>query len=389
MTPSRPRSSSSSGRSTAIDGATVGSWLYAVAHRLAVRARSDARRRAEREGAAARQRAEVVPPDPSWREAVAVLHEELDRLPDAYRRVLLLCYLRGRSREEAAAELGWSPGAVKGRLERGRKMLAARLARRGIGLSAGLLAVVTGNSAGAGGPPPGLVELTVRAVTGAPSPAVAALVRGALPMMNVTKPALACAVVGFAALVGFGAVAGGPAGRPDAPQGNPCPFRLPPGTRRRSKAGGAVWAGLRRRGRTPVVVEAGRVTFTFAGDTLSAPRLLENATFSRPASPANAIDLRVKSRKGEAIEVRGIYARDGDRLTICLAMADSTPRNARARPGSTPDRATAARRSSSKGSTRRGLRRKPRRSSGGRSHWTPKRGSWPRPTSEAHWRPAA
>lgn len=167
----------------AIEGATVGSWLYAVAHRLAVRVRSDARRRADREGTAARQRTEVVPPEPPWRDAVAVLHEELDRLPDAYRRVLLLCYLRGLSREEAATELGRSPGAVKGQLERGRKMLVARLTRRGIGLSAGLLAAVTtGNSAGAGGPSPGLVELTARAVTGAPSPTVTALARGALPM---------------------------------------------------------------------------------------------------------------------------------------------------------------------------------------------------------------
>ena len=191
-------------KASAIDGATVGSWLYAVAHRVAVRARSDARRRTEREGCAARRRAEATQPEPSWRDAVAVLHEELDRLPAAYRQVLLLCYLRGQSREEAAAELGWSPGAVKGRLERGRKTLAVRLARRGIGLSAGLLAVVTGNFAGAGGPSHGLIEQTVRAAAGAASPSVVALARGVLPMTNVVKSALACAVVGLVALVGFG-----------------------------------------------------------------------------------------------------------------------------------------------------------------------------------------
>ena len=62
----------------AVEAATIGSWLYAVAHRVAVRTRSDARRRAAREHAAAARRPTPLAPDPSWREAVAVLHEELD-----------------------------------------------------------------------------------------------------------------------------------------------------------------------------------------------------------------------------------------------------------------------------------------------------------------------
>ncbi len=191
----------------AIDSATVGSWLYAVAHRVAVRIRSDARRRAKREGiAATRRQIEALPPDLSWREAVAILHEELDRLPTVYRRVLLLCYLSGMSREEAATNLGWSPGAVKGRLERARKMLANRLVQRGITLSVGLLAGVTGNSAGVDCPSSRLVELTVRAVGGATSPAIVALVRGVFPMANVVKKVLACvvAIAGLVALTGLG-----------------------------------------------------------------------------------------------------------------------------------------------------------------------------------------
>jgi endonuclease/exonuclease/phosphatase family metal-dependent hydrolase len=66
----------------------------------------------------------------------------LDRLPDSYRLPLLLCYLEGKSRDEAAAELGWSVGIVKGCLERGRLRLRDRLQRRGVALSAGLLAAV-------------------------------------------------------------------------------------------------------------------------------------------------------------------------------------------------------------------------------------------------------
>ncbi len=172
--------------------ATLGSWLYAVAHRLAVHARCARARRATRESAAAKRRsAEAESPDFSWREAVAVLHEELNQLPERYRRVLLLCYLEGQSRDEAAANLGVSPGAVKGHLERGRDMLAARLTRRGVSLSAGLLAVLSGNSASAaGGPSLDLIKRTARAAGGAIPPAVAALCSGAIPMTLGTKHVL-------------------------------------------------------------------------------------------------------------------------------------------------------------------------------------------------------
>ena len=190
-----------------IDGRTVGSWLYAVAHRIAVRVRSDVRRRSRREGAAAkRQKVEVQPPDFSWREAVAILHEEVDRMPDAYRRVLLLCYLSGQSREEAASSLGWTAGAVKGRLERGRKMLASRLARRGITVSVGLLSVATGQLAGMDGPPARMIELARDAASGAIRPAVAALTQGVLPMTGMVKRCVFClvAVTGFAAIVSLG-----------------------------------------------------------------------------------------------------------------------------------------------------------------------------------------
>src|SRR5262245_10993262 len=118
----------------------VGGWLVVVAHRVAVRMRSASRRRAEIEARHAGPPADVR--DPSWREAYAVLHAELDQLPDRFRKPLVLCYLRGLARDEAAKELGWTDGILKGRLERGRLHLRARLKRRGVTLSAGLLAAV-------------------------------------------------------------------------------------------------------------------------------------------------------------------------------------------------------------------------------------------------------
>jgi RNA polymerase sigma factor (sigma-70 family) len=190
-----------------INGTRIDSWLYAVAHRIAVRAYSESRRRTKREGAAASRRQNESPsPNPSWREAIAILHEELDRLPDAYRRVLLLCYLSGQSREEVASSLGWTPGTVKGRLERGRKMLASRLAKRGIALSIGLLAVVTGNSVGMDGPPTRLIELAVREATESSNPTVSDLARGAFPMATEVKKGLMCvvAIAGVAVMTGLG-----------------------------------------------------------------------------------------------------------------------------------------------------------------------------------------
>jgi hypothetical protein len=73
---------------------------------------------------------------------LAVLDEELSCLADKYRAPLILCCIEGRSREEAANQLGWSPGSVKGRLERGRELLARRLARRGVSLNATLGAIL-------------------------------------------------------------------------------------------------------------------------------------------------------------------------------------------------------------------------------------------------------
>src|SRR5205823_10580277 len=134
-------------------------------------------------------------PDLSWREACAALHEELNRLPDSYRLPLLLCYLEGKSRDEAAAELGWTVNRVRGQLERGRSRLRQRLERRGIALSAGLLAAVAGNSVTAGVPPARLIQFALHAVAGRPSAGAAALAHGVPRMTLPVKFALAAGVV--------------------------------------------------------------------------------------------------------------------------------------------------------------------------------------------------
>ena len=51
----------------------------------------------------------------------------------------MLCYLEGKTREEAAQQLGWSVGTVKSRLEPRPRKARRRLVKRGITMSAGLL----------------------------------------------------------------------------------------------------------------------------------------------------------------------------------------------------------------------------------------------------------
>lgn len=193
--------------------APVGGWLFAVAHRVAVRCRSDARRRQCREAEAASRRGTIELPDLSWREAAAVLHDELNGLPDKYRLPLLLCGVQGLTRDEAAEQLGSTVGAVRGQLERGRSLLERRLTRRGIVLSVGLLAVLVGSSRAAGGPSFELIDLTLRSAGGNAPAAVAALAHGAFPMTAIWKQMVLSVILAFG-LAGVGTWYGSAAANP-------------------------------------------------------------------------------------------------------------------------------------------------------------------------------
>jgi RNA polymerase sigma factor (sigma-70 family) len=121
---------------------SVGSWLYGVAYRISLRARSDAARRRALE-----EQARTMPQqDPfveaAWRELRPVLDEEVDRLPPKYRAPIILCYLEGKTNTEAARELGWTKGTVSGRLARARELLRSRLARRGVTVTPALLLIL-------------------------------------------------------------------------------------------------------------------------------------------------------------------------------------------------------------------------------------------------------
>src|SRR5260370_3727354 len=83
----------------------LGSWLYKVAYRIALEARDRSRMRTVDSKYLADIPAAATTPDLLWRDLRPVLDEELARLPDKYRVPFVLCYLEGKTNEEAARQL--------------------------------------------------------------------------------------------------------------------------------------------------------------------------------------------------------------------------------------------------------------------------------------------
>jgi RNA polymerase sigma factor (sigma-70 family) len=173
--------------------ASLASWLHGVARRVALKAKAQAagRRRHEHEVSLP----DTVPPDDlTWKELRSALDAELGRLPEKWRLPLILCYLEGRTQDEAASQLAWSKSTLRRRLEEARAALGRRLNGRGIVWPAALSAVLLSECIAPAAP--GLVASTVevaasvaagKTVTTAASVKVAALTEGALKAMLITK----------------------------------------------------------------------------------------------------------------------------------------------------------------------------------------------------------
>jgi RNA polymerase sigma factor (sigma-70 family) len=173
----------------------VGNWLYGVAYRTAKRAKADAARRHSHERQAPMSSRSDPLEEVVWRDLRSVLDEEIQDLPAKYRRPFVLCYLEGRTSEEAARELGWPLGTLFTRLARARELLRHRLTRRGIGLSGfSLTAFLTSEATAAVSA--SLSEDSVRAATlfaagnaaaGVVSARAATLAEGVLHAMFMSK----------------------------------------------------------------------------------------------------------------------------------------------------------------------------------------------------------
>jgi RNA polymerase sigma factor (sigma-70 family) len=143
----------------------LGNWLYGVARQTALKARSAAAKRRARERQVTQMPEPAVVEQGLWNDARPLLDQELSHLPDHYRIVLILCDLEGKTRQEAARQLGLPEGTVASRLARARVLLARRLARQGLAVSGPTLAGVLAQQAASASVPASVLTSTLEAVT--------------------------------------------------------------------------------------------------------------------------------------------------------------------------------------------------------------------------------
>lgn len=183
---------------------SVACWLHGVCYRLAHRLRAELARKSP----VLDEPADRSSPDPagqaSMREAEAALDDELARMGEKYRLPLVLCYLEGKTRDEAALHLGWSLSTLKRRLERGRDTLAARLKRRGLSLGVVLVSAALGENGAAAAVLPTLLSTTCKAMTlsaagqaptGMLSARAVSLAEGMVDTMRMTRLKIAATLV--------------------------------------------------------------------------------------------------------------------------------------------------------------------------------------------------
>ncbi|MCA9195627.1 MAG: sigma-70 family RNA polymerase sigma factor [Planctomycetales bacterium] len=122
---------------------SIANWLYGVAWRISRRANRRQAIQIERTHAMEDLAENNDHSSTAADAAEQLLYPALYKLGDKYREPIILCHLQGKTRSEAAEELGVTESIVKGRLERGREMLRKVLAKNGAGtlslLASGLL----------------------------------------------------------------------------------------------------------------------------------------------------------------------------------------------------------------------------------------------------------
>ncbi len=210
-------------------GDALGGWLHRVAFRAAVQRSMEVKKR---------RRAEVEDPSMEiWSTAstgldfdvCAILHEEIDRLPEAERLPLVLCDLEGLTYEQAAGRLRCTVPTVYHRLAKGRKRLHDRLLRRGVTAVAVGAALELSQASATASVPSAWSQAVVVAATGGPiPPTVVALTHSLLRSLLMTRLKMAfVTLVTMAAVASAGVVVAG-AGGFAAPTSLPSVLSTPP-----------------------------------------------------------------------------------------------------------------------------------------------------------------
>jgi RNA polymerase sigma factor (sigma-70 family) len=190
----------------------LGRWLYGVAYRTALKARGVAVRRRLRQ----RPLEDVAAHDDdaiTRLDLRPVLDDAIGRLPPRYRVPVILCYLEGLTNAQAARQIGCPVGTVATRLARARDRLRTRLTRRGLALSAGLVATGIAEALSPPRVSAALLNQCVRsavayaagtAAGGVISPRVIALTKGVLQGMFLHKLRIVLGVLLTLGAVGAG-----------------------------------------------------------------------------------------------------------------------------------------------------------------------------------------
>lgn len=195
----------------------LGPWLYGVARRVAMKARS---RRPQvhllaEEHLEALQEGDAMAVN-DWSELRPLIDEEISGLPEVYRTAFILCHLQGMSKAEAARQLGCPEGTVSSRLMRAKELLQKNLTQRGVTLaSISLLAPALAPATVSASLAEATVTLGMQAALGATlasatSASVLQLAQGASQAMFMTKLKLTALglVVAASLATGSGYVAG-------------------------------------------------------------------------------------------------------------------------------------------------------------------------------------
>jgi RNA polymerase sigma factor (sigma-70 family) len=324
----------------------LANWLYGVACRSARKTqRQTTRYRAQAMKCATMQATDDATADVMWQDLRPVLDEELNRLPGKYRLAVVLCYLQGLTVEQASRQLGCPRGTILSRLARARERLRSRLTRRGLALSAGLLALLLLRSSTAGTLlPTTFVQSTVRAAISfvtCPAPAGLARVRSAVVAQAVmrsmflgrlTSAAICLAVVG---LIVTGVAVSVRWARPTnqttpvgAQSGETIPNQDPaanvaPAPKDDKELLEGTWRGITIAlpGQQPQLAE--QLTFKFTREELK----VDCQLFGQPWNPSFGYQLDSKAQPKRITmttngreELIGIYELNGDSLKICTVM---------------------------------------------------------------------
>ncbi|MFL5246151.1 MAG: sigma-70 family RNA polymerase sigma factor [Gemmataceae bacterium] len=183
---------------------SLAGWLHETARRISLKTRTATIRRLAREQRHSRQSGRLLLDEISGRELQTALDEQLARLPARVRVPLVLCYLEGLTRDEAARQLGCPLSTLKLRVQQGRDLLQKRLQKRGLALSAALAAAMLITNSSRAAVPATLVHATLEAALHLASKPLAgavisanalALARRVLKTLLLSKPKLAASIL--------------------------------------------------------------------------------------------------------------------------------------------------------------------------------------------------